>query len=224
VLADLALYEGDAASALAHYDREGARARERADPFRLLWILYNVTICHDALHAPKAGVLAAEEAIKVAELTANPTARAMARCALGRALKEAEPDRALVLLEQAAELAVSVENNWLIGIASMERAAIRAAHGDPALAAQTFIELLDLWGRGGPGTGSQQWLTLRYVTRLLVRLGADAEAVALHHALVDAGQISPLSAEVAKLVAVEGDLMTGPEAVAFVRLTLQRYL
>jgi len=58
-------------------------------------------------------------------------------------------------------------------------------HGDPAITARMFLDVLDHWKHGGPGAGSQQWLTLRYVTRLLVRLGADTEAAALHYALVD---------------------------------------
>jgi hypothetical protein len=50
---------------------------------------------------------AAQEAVQVADTTANPTALSMARCALGRALKESEPD-ALILFDKAAELAASL--------------------------------------------------------------------------------------------------------------------
>ncbi len=53
VLADLALYAGDAHAALTHYEGEEARARRDDDPIR--------------------------EAVLVAEPTANPTARSMAR-------------------------------------------------------------------------------------------------------------------------------------------------
>jgi hypothetical protein len=173
VLADVALYEGDAAAALAHYEGEVVRAPRDADPFRLLWILYNITICHDALRTPDVGVPAAQEAMQVAETTANPTARSMARCALGRVLKESEPERALMLLDEAADLAESVQNNWLVGIAWTESAAVRAVHGDPATTARMFLEVLDIWEHGGPGTGVLHWLTLRYVIVLLRRVGAD---------------------------------------------------
>ena len=130
--------------------------------------------------------------MRVAETTANPTARSMARYALGLVLKKSEPDRALALFDEAAELAASVQNFWWYGIALMEAAATRAVHGDPAQAARMFIEVLDHWDRVGDWT--QQWLNLRYVTRLLVRLGADDDAVVLHHALVEAGKPSPLGA------------------------------
>ena len=113
----------------------------------------------------------------------------------------------------------------------MEAAATRAVHGDPATAARTFIEVLHHWDRVGDWT--QQWLNLRYVTRLLVRLGADDDAVALHHALVKAGKPSPLGpAQLADLAdrlgedrfdALSGSVAGGAEAVVRARSTLGRY-
>lgn len=204
-LVDVCLHEGDAETALAHYDGEAVRARrDGEDQFRLLWILYNFTICHEALGTPDAGLSAALEAMQVAEDTANPTARSMARCALGRVLKESEPDRALMLFDQAAELAEPVQNNWLLGIAWTEAAAVRAVHGEAAATAKMFIDVFDLWQSGVPGAGVLQRITLRYVIRLLVRLRADDEAAALQRS-------------------VDGDGMTGKEALAFARASLQRY-
>ena len=55
VLADLALYEGDAHAALAHYDAEMARARGEGDSIRLVWTLFYVAICHAALRVPRTG-------------------------------------------------------------------------------------------------------------------------------------------------------------------------
>ena len=180
---------------------------------------------------PHAGLAAAQEAVEVAETTANPTARSMARYALGLVLKKSEPDRALALFDDAAELAASVQNFWWYGIALMEAAATRAVHGDPATAARMFIEVLDHWDRVGDWT--QQWLNLRYVTRLLVRLGADDDAVALHHALVKAGKPTPLGpAQLADLAdrlgedrfdALSGSVASGAEAVVRARSTLGRY-
>jgi hypothetical protein len=218
VLADVALYEGDPATALAHYEREMTRARRDDDPIRLVWTLFYVAICQAALRTPAAGLAAAEEAVHVADATANPTARSMGRYALGLVLKKSEPDRALVLFDEAAESAASVQNFWWHGIALMEAAATRAVHGNPVRAASDFIVVLDHWDR--VGDWSQQWLNLRYVTRLLVRLGADDDAAALHRALVRAGKPSPLD-----VVQVEGhDALSGVEAVARARSALNRYI
>ena len=222
VLADLALYEGDAQTALAHYDAEMARARGEGDSIRLVWTLFYVAICHAALRTPENGIAAAEEAVEVSDATANPTARSMARYALGLVLKKSEPDRALALFDDAAELAASVQNFWWHGIALMEAAATRAVHGEPATAANALIEVIDHWDR--VGDWSQQWLNLRYVTRFLVRVGADDDALMLHRALVAAGKGSPLTAgRIARSRTVAGEGLTGAEALALARSALSRH-
>ncbi|OBK75261.1 BTAD domain-containing putative transcriptional regulator [Mycobacterium sp. 1274761.0] len=219
VLADLALYEGDAAAALTHYEAEMTRARADDDPIRLVWTLFYVAICHAALRAADDGMAAAQEAVEVSDSTANPTARSMARYALGLVLKKSEPDRALALFDDAAELAASVQNFWWHGIALMEAAATRAVHGETATAARALIQVIDHWDR--VGDWSQQWLNLRYVTRFLHRVGAHDEGLTLHHALLAAGKGSPLDG-------VEPDrgagqlVKTGPEAVALARSALKR--
>jgi predicted ATPase/DNA-binding SARP family transcriptional activator len=205
VLADVALYEGDADAALRHYRGEEARARGDDDRIRLVWTLYYVAVCHAVLRAPDRGVAAAEESLRVAESTGNPTARSMGRYALGLVVKKTDPHRALALFDEAGELAASVHNFWWHGIALMEAAATRAVHGDNReRACRAVIGVLDHWDR--VGDWSQQWLNLRYVVRLLVRLAAAEDAVVLHHALVAAGKPSPLdAARVAALAADLGD-------------------
>jgi predicted ATPase/DNA-binding SARP family transcriptional activator len=222
VLADLALYEGDPHAALAYYDAEVARARRDDDPIRLVWTLFYIAICHAVLRAPEAGLPAAEESVPVADATANPTARSMARYALGLVLKKSEPQRALALFDEAADLAASVQNFWWHGIALMEAAATRAVHGDPATAATLFIEVIDHWDR--VGDWSQQWLNLRYVTRLLSRLGADEDAIVLHGALRGAGRQSPLADTHESGPPQPGNGLTGAEAVAHARMSLRRFI
>ena len=221
VLADVLLYEGDAAAALTHYDGEVSRARRDNDPIRLVWTLFYVAICHAALRNPEEGVAAAEESVQVAEETHNPTAKSMARYALGLVLKKSDPDRALTLFDEAAELAASVQNFWWHGIALMEGAATRAVHSDSASGALALIEVLDHWDR--VGDWSQQWLNLRYVARFLIRVGAQDDAVALHFALVGAGRLSPLSpAQLAEL-GDQTEPLTAAEALARARASLARY-
>ena len=193
VLADLALYEGDATAALGALRRgDGARPRRRRpDPLGVDAVLRGDLSCGAA--RSRATVSPPQRRrVAVADTTANPTARSMARYALGLVLKKSEPDRALALFDEAAELAESVQNFWWHGIALMEAASTRAVHGDPASAASELITVIDHWDR--VGDWSQQWLNLRYVTRFLVRVGAHDDALALHRALVGAGRQSPLSA------------------------------
>jgi predicted ATPase/DNA-binding SARP family transcriptional activator len=207
VAADVALYEGDVDAALGYYAEQVMIARRDADPIRLVWTLYYVAICHAALRTPQLGLPAAEESLRVARATANPTAESMARYALGLVLKKADPPRALALLDEAADLAASVRNSWWEGIALMEAAATRGVHGDPAVAARAFLDVIDQWDRVGDRT--QQWLNLRYVVRLLVRIGAEQDAVTLHHYLLAAGRPSSLDASRA------GRLLDGPGGERF---------
>ena len=124
VLADLDLYEGNAAAALAFYEAQLAGVGDGTEPD---------PACADrgqdrqlppgVGHAGRCtGV--AEGAVEIADATANPTTRSLARCTLGRVLAQSNPDRALRLLDEAFELGASVENNWIIGTAWMESAAI----------------------------------------------------------------------------------------------------
>ncbi|MBY0288026.1 MAG: winged helix-turn-helix domain-containing protein [Mycobacteriaceae bacterium] len=223
VLADLALYTGDADAALKHYAAETERARAERDPIRLVWTLFYVAICHAALRVDSAGIGPAEEAVAVADTTANPTARSMGRYALGLVLKKSEPDRALRLFDEAAGQAESVQNFWWHGIALMEAAATRAVHGDPASAAEELIRVIDHWDR--VGDWSQQWLNLRYVTRFLVRVGANEDALILHRALGGAGKPSPLSAaQLASLGESDRQPLSGADAVICARAALARYI
>ncbi len=190
VLADVALYEGDVAAALAHYTAEAERARADGDRIRLVWTLYYVAVCHAVSRRAERGLPAARESLEVAEATANPTARSMARYAVGLVLKKSDPDRALALFDEAEALAAEVRNFWWQGIAMMEAAATRAVHGDPGVAARALLAVLAHWERVGDAT--QQWLDLRYVTRLLHRVHADDDAAVLHGHLLAAGRPSPL--------------------------------
>jgi len=151
----------------------------------------------------------------VARTTGNPTALSMGHYALGLVLKKSDPAQALLLLDEAARLAAAVRNFWWEGIALMEAAATRAVHGDPAEAAAALIVVLDQWDRVGDWT--QQWLNLRYVVRLLARLGADRDAAVLHHSLVAAGKPSPLTTALP-----DGVALSAAEAVALARESLSR--
>lgn len=215
VLADVALSEGDPASALAYYRAELETAQASGDPSRLVWVLYQITVDYSALGTPEAGLTEARRALEAAEPTGNPSTLAMACCAMGRALKDSDPNRALRYFDDAVGHATLVQNNWLTGIARMEAAATRALHADPVVAARELVEVLDHWEKAGPGTNSQHWFAMGYAAQLLQRLGADDEAAALHRAIAAAGQSTTEPGA--------GAVLTGPQALALARSSLLRY-
>lgn len=222
VPADTAVSEGDPETALEYYGAQIDAAKALGDLPRLVWVLYQITIAHDARGEPEAGLPAAQEAMKAARATQNPSTLAMACCAMGRCLKNADPERALAYLGEAIDHAGPVQNNWLTGIARMEAAATRAMHADPAEVAPEFIEVLDHWAKAGPGTGSQHWFAIRFVAKLLERLGATEEAAALHRAFVAAGHESA-GRRVAGEDAAAPPALTGPQALALARSSLRRF-
>lgn len=191
VLADIAFSEGRPAVALAHYQAEVDAARATGNRSRLVWVLYQVTIAFDALGTPEAGLAAARQASEAAAATGNPSTLAMGCCAMGRAVRPADPDRALQYFADAVGHAAPVQNNWLTGIARMEAAGTRAMHAEPTSVAPELAEILDHWEKAGSGTGAQHWQTMKYVALLLERLGADADAAALHRAIQAAGHQTP---------------------------------
>ncbi len=231
VLADAALFGGAAARALEYWKVEAARARGDVDPIRQVQAVSALAVSHAVLGNPDAALPDAREAVAVADGTGNPTARSMAYFALGYLLKKSEPARALVLFDDAARLAGEVQNFWWFGIALMEAAATRAVHGDPATAARMFIEVLDHWERAGEW--AEQWVSIRYITRLLATLGADDDALFLHCAVVRAGKRAPLRAEQLRVLIdrvgadhFDADCASaadGPGAVARARGVLRRY-
>ncbi|ETZ99897.1 transcriptional regulator, winged helix family domain protein [Mycobacterium kansasii 824] len=188
-----------------------------------------MTICQGVLGNDEAAIPAAQEAVGAADDTGNPTAQSMAYFALGYLLRRSEPERALALFDDSARLAADVQNFWVYGSALMEAAAIRAVYGDPRVAAQMFIGVLEHWERFADLT--QQWLTLRYITRLLLRLGCREDAAVLYWAFVNAGKPVPLAAaQMAVLVDSLGtarlDALNAPtgiaDAVTRARSSLQR--
>ncbi|MCT7659402.1 BTAD domain-containing putative transcriptional regulator [Mycobacterium deserti] len=221
VLAEVDLYNGDASAALAYFEAELPNARKSGNLVRVVVLLDRITLCHQTLGSPEAGLPAAREAVRVADTAGNPTARSLARCSLGRALADTDPDRALALLHQATEIGASVENNWCTGMAGMEAAAIRAVHGDPVAAAQMLISVLDHWQRGGPGLIPQQWDTLRHAARLLVRIGATHEAATLERSIIAAGCEAPLSDGAG--VGADGVVLSDGDIVEYARTALRRH-
>ncbi len=190
VLVDLAVLGGAAERGAVYWEREAARARRDGDQIRLVWTAFWSAMCNVALGVPGTALRNAQEAVHVADATGNPTARTVAYVGLGHVLKKSQPARALTLFAEAARLAETVQNSWWRGIALLEAASTRTMHGDPATAAQMFLEVLDDWDRQGDWT--RQWISLRYITRMLVRLGADDDALMLHCAVIKAGKPAPL--------------------------------
>jgi hypothetical protein len=70
---------------------------------------------------------------------------------------------------------------------------LEARQGHPREALARYIDVIDLWYRGGDW--ANQWLSLRHVFGILVQLRADLGAATLHGALTAAGSAYALPFE-----------------------------
>lgn len=131
----------------------------------------------------------ADQAQRLAEITGNPTARAWARYAAGETLLDKDPDRAIVLLEEALAYAEAAGNRFVRGVALVSAASLRGRRGDPQVALLLFREVIEHWHRAGNWT--QQWTTLRNAIEILARVGADAPAATLYGAMTVSGTAVP---------------------------------
>ncbi len=191
VLGDVALVGCDAAAARRHYRAVADAGLAAGEPAVRVSGLAGEALVLAWTGDPAAGVRAAEAAL---ELAANASAAAEARYALGEALGDVDPPRALRALTEAAARAAEVDDRLFQGAAETAAAAIRSRHGDPAAALADFRDVLVLWRRAGNDT--LQANALRNLLVLLARVGAD-EAVALVDAALPPAAVYP--AEAARL-------------------------
>jgi predicted ATPase/DNA-binding SARP family transcriptional activator len=132
-------------------------------------------------------IVQADEAARAA-VEAGIAARAFNRYVQGECRAEADPERAIVLLEEATELARSCDAAFIEDVAHLTSVSIRGRQGAPRDALPAFSELIEHWRHRGNWT--QQWTTLRNLAELLVRSGADEQAV-LIAAAADVASAAP---------------------------------
>lgn len=226
VLADVTMNDGDAVTSTAYFEDLFSRNTETTDPLRRVLMAERISLGHQAMRTHDAALPAVQEAVRIADGTGNPTARALARCALARALSVSAPDEAMLTICDARELAASVENTWLIAMAEMESATIHAARGDRVAAARGFTTTLEMFVIAGPSKVIPlQWDNLGRVAQFLFQVGAVADAAALHRAAVAAGRRPPLdTAQVAVLDGVDSVVLTGTQIVDYTRTALRRFM
>ena len=188
---DVAGFRGDDREALRHFERALAIAREQGDAVRIVVNLVDLSL--------QAGYLGeverAEEALAEARRrTANGACSSLVAWIAygeGEAFAETDPPRALRSLDEAIELADAASALFIAGVAGLTRTGLLARTGEPREAIQGMITMLEHWRRGGAWV--QQWITLRSVVDLLVRLDDPAEAAVVLGAIDASGSAAEIS-------------------------------
>jgi predicted ATPase/DNA-binding SARP family transcriptional activator len=187
-------YRGDTDRGVQWMDRMIASAR-KGSPARLAHALYMRSVAFTSVGDNVSGARFATDCLTAAVDSGSPTALAQAHYALGLALKSTSPVEAMAELQLAADRARDAGNRWIQAFALTEVLWIEAYHGRPREALARYIDVIDLWYRGGDW--ASQWLSLRHVFGILVQLRADLGAATLHGALTAAGSAYALPFEAA---------------------------
>jgi hypothetical protein len=108
-------------------------------------------------------------------------ARDLHEATVGEALSEDEPDHALDAFEAAVAAASEARAPFFEAIARTADVALRGRYGDPIEAFDRYRAALEIWS--ATGADGMAVTTLRNLVVLLARTGADADSLALHHAL-----------------------------------------
>jgi tetratricopeptide (TPR) repeat protein len=187
-------YRGDYERGAEWTDRMIASAR-RGSPARLAHALYMRSVAFTTVGNHVEGAQFAADAAIAASNSGSPTAHAEAWYAKGLARKSTNPREATAELRRAADIAREAGNRWIQAFALTEVLWLEARQGRPREALARYIDVIDLWFRGGDW--ANQWLSLRHVFGILVQLRADLGAATLHGALTAAGSAYALPFEAA---------------------------
>lgn len=187
-------YRGDYERGAEWMDRMIVSA-QRGSPARLAHALYMRSVAFTTVGDSVNGAeFAANSAVAAAE-SGSPTAFAQALYAQGLARKSTSPYEAADELRRAVHLARDAGNRWIQAFALTEVLWLEARQGRPREALARYIDVIDLWFRGGDW--ANQWLSLRHVFGILVQLRVDLGAATLHGALTAAGSAYALPFEAA---------------------------
>ena len=133
--------------------------------------------------------LAVELTQDLSRLAANigaPTYRAYAIYATGEAMVAENPKESAALLEQAAELAGSVNNQFIQALARTSRGSVLSWIGRHEEAVFDLHEAAELWE--GLVVPSYQWTVVQYLGAILAELGENQDAIRLLSAAATAGK------------------------------------
>jgi tetratricopeptide (TPR) repeat protein len=130
----------------------------------------------------------------IARATGNPTCRAQIAWAMGVAMFDRSPRRALDLLEEAMALSQTSDNRIGFGAASVPAEELRTKLGSRPVTSdlEAALEHVDYWT--AMGNAPNVWLTVRRIARDLAGLGQFEAAALAFGAEAEAGSKLPMRA------------------------------
>ena len=179
-MAELTLLRGDVQRAAAFYREASDLARGSGDLLQAVWDLGSASLAVFYAAQQEQATDIATETLALAEATGSPSARALAHYAMGEISASTDMAASEHHLRLAVALGESVESRFVVGWAEVTLATLRARQGDAGAALRYYESVIGEWQRVGAWT--PQWVTLRSLLDLLVRLGAFRDAGILYGA------------------------------------------
>jgi predicted ATPase/DNA-binding SARP family transcriptional activator len=173
-LADVVQFAGDNDAAAGHFELAVAGARDVHDTLRVIADLADLAMARSYAGDDALAAVAIDEALELASASESVVLRSWVAYAEGEVYAETDPDRARTSLIGALDLALRSSAQFVWGVAGLTLVGLEVRTGDPASAIPRLIELIERWRRGGAWV--QQWITLRMVVDLLVRLEEHEQA------------------------------------------------
>lgn len=183
--ADVARFTDDHEKSLQMYSRAVERAREERNVPRIITNLADGGMIAGYLGDVDGARAAVAEARDLAGHSGPLACRAWLEYAEGEALADHDPDRSIELLEKAVYLAEQSRAAFIIGVTRLTFSGLQVRAGDPAAAVPGVIALIEHWRTRGARL--QQWITMRSVVELFVRLDEPGEAAAVLGAVTGSG-------------------------------------
>lgn len=140
------------------------------------------------------------------------TLRAFVAYAEAEAVASSDTDRAVACLDEALDQAGRSGARFVGGVAGLSWLTTQARAGDIEASLRRFPVVVDEWHRAGAWT--QQWITLRALIEVFVRVDRPVDAARLLGAMSVSRRAAPLFGEDATRMAAVGEVLAqrlGPD-------------
>jgi tetratricopeptide (TPR) repeat protein len=182
-MADVAILLGDLEEATTLFREAYELALSAGDLLQAVWDIGSASLALSWRGDREAADDLAAETVTVAERSGSPTARAFAHYVVGE-LAAGKDSSAEDHLSRALELAEPVGSTFVVGLARVALATLKARQHDVVAALRHYESVILEWQRAGAWTS--QWVTLRTLVDLLIRVGAVRDAGVLYGAVESA--------------------------------------
>lgn len=200
---EVACYQDRLEDALEAYRKQRVRASKLNDQIGIVDALAGETLALAFKGVFDRAIATAADLETVAADVGAPSYRAYSRYALGEAIIEAEPERATRLLIDAADLAASVNNQYIQAMVRTTLGSVLARLGRFGEATDNLHKAMELWET--LGMPAYHWAVVQYLGAILAETDDPEPAARLLAAAEKAGR-RPLGAGQSHWLQVVHDL------------------